>query len=139
MSRLTWGLGWGKWEVYCGVEGRDVAEGKCANDVSVAKDVDEVERVRPRSECCLLCGAGLMGVIGIVDTERVDEKEVRRFGDCGSKMVLMLVGELDESGGDDDICAADDPDVTVRGAKGAGFFVDPSATPCAYELPRIRG
>jgi hypothetical protein len=51
----------------------------------------------------------------------------------------MLVGELDKFGGEEDICAAVDPEVTVRGAKGAGFAVDASATPCPYELPRIRG
>jgi hypothetical protein len=80
-----------------------------------------------------------MGVIGRVATDRADEIDVRRFGECGPKAVLMLVGELAEFGGEEDIWAADEPDVTVRGAKGAGLVVDPSTTPCPYELPRIRG
>jgi hypothetical protein len=78
-----------------------------------------------------------MGVIGKVATDRADEKEVRRFGECNPK--VMLVGEPDESGGEGDIWAADVPDVTVRGAKGTGFVVDPTTAPCPYELPRIRG
>jgi len=78
-----------------------------------------------------------MGVIGKVATDRADEKEVRLFGDCGPK--VMLVGELDELDGEEDIWAADVPDVTVRGAKGTGFVVDPTTTPSPYELPRIRG
>jgi hypothetical protein len=49
------------------------------------------------------------------------------------------VGEVDIFGGDEDICAADEPDVTVSGARGAGFEFVPSATPCPYELPRING
>lgn len=42
--------------MYCGVEGREVAVGRCANDVSAAKEVDEedmLERVRFLSGCCL--------------------------------------------------------------------------------------
>jgi hypothetical protein len=70
--------------VYWGVGGRDVAAGKCASEVSAAKDVDEVDifdRVRLRSGYCLLDGGGLMGVIGRVATDRADEIEVRRFGE----------------------------------------------------------
>jgi len=72
-----------------------------------------------------------MGVIGKVATDRADEMEVRLFDVFGPKLVLMLVGELDEFG-EEDKGAADGPDVTVRGAKGAGF-VEPSATLCPYE------
>lgn len=80
-----------------------------------------------------------MGVTGRVATDRADDTEVRRFGEWGAKAVLMLVGELDKFGGDEDIWAADEPDVTVRGAKGAGFVVEPTIIPCPYELPRISG
>jgi len=80
-----------------------------------------------------------MGVIGRVATDRAEEMDVRRINEGGPKVLLMLVGEPDDFGGEEDICAADDPDVTVRGAKGAGFVADPSVTPCPYELPRMRG
>jgi len=80
------------------------------------------------------------GVIGKVATDRAEETDVRRLGDdCGPKAVLILAGEVDKFGGDEDICAAEELDVTVRGAKGAGFELVPSATPCPYELPRISG
>jgi len=77
--------------------------------------------------------------MGRVATDLAEEMDVRLFGDCGPKDVLMLVGELEEFGGDEEIWAADELDVTVRGAKGAGLAADPSATPCPYELPRISG
>jgi hypothetical protein len=72
-----------------------------------------------------------------VATDRADEMDVRRLG--GPKVDLMLVGEREGFGGDEDIWAADEPDVTVRGANGDGFVAEPSATPCPYELPRMSG
>jgi len=79
------------------------------------------------------------GVTGRVATDRADETDVRRLGDgCGPNAVLTLAGEVDKFGGDEDICAADELDVTVRGAKGTGFELVPSATPEYIDGGRVK-
>lgn len=62
--------------------------------------------------------------------DAADETEVGRMGEeSGPYAVLILVGEVDGPGGELEICAACEPDVTVSGASGVGFVGAPNATP----------